>query len=262
MRAIAIAANPDAAPAIFTHGVVELIHCLIVDDDEAIRTTLGQYLRGFGMTVTLAATAAAMRAALAQSRFDIVLLDLMLPDGDGLDLCQSVLASTATPVILLTAKGDLGSRVLGLEWGADDYVTKPFEPRELVARMNALLRRDRRARQEARLTAPACAAPTVHFGGWCFDRIRHLLIDHTGALLPLSTAEYRMLSALTSNPGSVLSRDRLIELTRAPGAEVNDRSIDLAISRLRKKLGDCQRGGGLIRTIRGEGYMLDTTTPC
>lgn len=239
-----------------------MIHCLIVDDDEAIRTTLGQYLRGFGMAVTLAANAAAMRAALAQSRFDIVLLDLMLPDGDGLDLCQSVLASTATPVILLTAKGDLGSRVLGLEWGADDYVTKPFEPRELVARMHALLRRDRRARQGASSSAPAPTAPTIEFCGWCFDRVRHLLIDPNGITLPLSSAEFRILAALTAHPNTVLSRERLLELTRAPGVEVNDRSIDLAISRLRKKLGDSQREGGLIRTIRGEGYLLDTTTPC
>lgn len=241
-----------------------MINCLIVDDDDVIRTSLGQYLQSFGMTVTLAANAAAMRATLAQSQFDIVLLDLILPDGNGLDLCQSLLQSTATPVILLTAKGDLSSRVLGLEWGADDYVTKPFEPRELVARMHALLRRDRRTRQRSTPFIAAHAAPTpiVQFGSWCFDRVRHLLIDPYGVTLPLSSTEYRMLTALTMYPDMVLSRERLLELTRAPGVEVSDRSIDLAISRLRKKLCNGQSEGCLIRTIRGEGYMLDTTALC
>jgi two-component system OmpR family response regulator len=236
-----------------------MIHCLLVDDDEAIRTSLGQYLRGFGMAVTLAEGAVAMRAVLAQSRFDIILLDLMLPVGNGLELCQSVVSTSATPVILLTAKGDLGSRVLGLEWGADDYISKPFEPRELVARMHALLRRDNRARQLAKSAVSAEAAQTFHFSGWCFDRVRHLLIDPAGVMLPLSSAEYRLLAALTSHPDRVLSRERLLELTRAPGVDVNDRSIDLAVSRLRKKLGDSQREGSVIRTIRGEGYLFDST---
>lgn len=235
-----------------------MIHCLIVDDDDAIRTSLGQFLRNFGMQVTLAEGAAAMRACLAQSRFDIILLDLMLPDGDGLQLCQSVVSTSATPVILLTAKGDLGSRVLGLEWGADDYITKPFEPRELVARIHALLRRDHRTRQLATAALSADTVQTVRFSGWCFDRVRHVLIDPTGDMLPLSSAEYRLFDALTAHPDRVLSRERLLELTRAPGVDVNDRSIDLAVSRLRKKLGDSQRDGRLIRTVRGEGYLFDS----
>jgi two-component system OmpR family response regulator len=239
-----------------------MIHCLLVDDDEAIRTSLGHYLRGFGMAVTLAEGAVAMRGLLAQSRFDIILLDLMLPDGDGLELCQSVVGTSATPVILLTAKGDVGSRVLGLEWGADDYISKPFEPRELVARMHALLRRDHRSRQQAQPAALAQAAQTVEFAGWRFDRVRHLLIDPSGVVLPLSSAEYRLLAALASHPNQVLSRERLLELSRAPGVDVNDRSIDLVVSRLRKKLGDTQRDGSLIRTIRGEGYLFDTSPVC
>ncbi len=239
-----------------------MIHCLIVDDDDGIRTALATYLRGFGMTVTVSATAAGMRAALVGAVFDLVLLDLMLPDGDGLELCQSVLASSGTPVILLTAKGDLGSRVLGLEWGADDYVTKPFEPRELVARMHALLRRSRRARLGLQGQEAVQGRPSVHFGGWCFDRIRHLLISPDGVTLALSLAEYRLLAALTAHPGQVLSRDRLIELTRAPGVEVHDRTIDLAVSRLRKKLRDSRPDGGFIRTIRGEGYLFDESVTC
>lgn len=233
-----------------------MIHCLIVDDDEAIRTSLGQYLRSFGMEVSLAECAARMREVMRQSRFDIILLDLMLPDGDGLELCQSVVSTSDTPVIMLTARGDVSSRVLGLEWGADDYIAKPFEPRELVARIHALVRRDNRSRQ--RVAPVPEPADFLQFGDWRFDRVRHLLIDPAGVTLPLSSAEFRLLSALTSHPDRVLSRDRLLELTRAPGVEVNDRSIDLAVSRLRKKLGDNQREGSLIRTIRGEGYLFDS----
>ncbi len=236
-----------------------MIHCLIVDDDEAIRTSLGQYLRSFGMDVTLAESAARMRQVMTQSSFDIILLDLMLPDGDGLELCQSVVSQSATPVIMLTARGDLASRVLGLEWGADDYIAKPFEPRELVARIHALVRRDNRARQQAKPAAPPESARTIEFAGWRFDLVRHLLVDPKGVTLPLSSAEYRLLAALTAHPDRVLSRERLLELTRAPGVDVNDRSIDLAVSRLRKKLGDNQREGSLIRTIRSEGYLFDSS---
>jgi len=239
-----------------------LIRCLIVDDDAAIRTGLGQYLRSFGMDVSLADCAAQMREVMAHSSFDIILLDLMLPDGDGLALCQTVVSTTATPVILLTARGDVSSRVLGLEWGADDYIAKPFEPRVLVARIHALVRRDNRARQLAKPALPAEPASSVEFAGWRFDRVRHLLIDPAGVMLPLSSAEYRLLAALTSHPDRVLSREQLLELTRAPGVEVNDRSIDLAVSRLRKKLGDNQRDGSLIRTIRGEGYLFDRSAAC
>lgn len=238
-----------------------MIRCLIVDDDEAIRTSLGQYLRSFGMCVTLADSAAQMRQALAVGSFDVILLDLMLPDGDGLTLCQLVTSSTATPVMMLTARGDVSSRVLGLEWGADDYMTKPFEPRELVARIHALVRRDNRARQLSTPTAAPERSPNDEFAGWRFDRVRHLLVDPSGITLPLSSAEYRLLAALLSHPNQVLSRERLLELTRAPGVEVNDRSIDLAVSRLRKKLGDEQRDGRRIRTLRGEGYLFDTTAP-
>lgn len=233
-----------------------MIRCLIVDDDEAIRTSLGLYLRSFGMDVTLADCAARMRQVMAQGSFDIILLDLMLPDGDGLELCQFVVSQCATPIIMLTARGDVASRVLGLEWGADDYIAKPFEPRELVARIHALVRRDNRARQ---LTAPREPLRSVEFAGWRFDLVRHILIDPNGVTLPLSSAEYRLLAALTEYPDQVLSRERLLELTRAPGVDVNDRSIDLAVSRLRKKLGDNQREGSLIRTIRGEGYLFDSS---
>lgn len=233
-----------------------MIACLLVDDDPAILSTLSSYLNGFGMQVTPAANAVQMRQALKAQRFDTILLDLMLPDADGLALCQEIRARMDTPIIMLTARGDLASRVLGLEWGADDYLAKPFEPRELVARIHALVRRQQRGERPA---APQGAEPRTQaqFGGWCFDLLRHQLVSPTGVVLPLSSAEYRLMLAFVEHPARVLSRERLIELTRAPGVEVNDRSIDLSVSRLRRKLGDQANEGTVIRTLRGEGYLFD-----
>jgi two-component system OmpR family response regulator len=154
-------------------------------------------------------------------------------------------------VIMLTAQGDAASRVLGLEFGADDYLGKPFEPRELVARINAVLRRIQKGEQRADVKR------TVSFEGWTFDRLLRQLVSPAQVVVPLSSAEYRLLSAFVDHPGRVLSRDRLIELTRAPGVEVNDRSIDLAVSRLRQKLRDSPREPRLIRTLRGEGYLFE-----
>jgi two-component system OmpR family response regulator len=153
---------------------------------------------------------------------------------------------------MLTALGDPISRVLGLELGADDYVAKPFEPRELVARIHAVLRRSRRG-----TAGDGDTDGPVHFAGWQFDRLKRQLLSADQVVLPLSAAEFRLLSAFVQHAGRVLSRDRLIELTRAPGVEVNDRSVDLAVSRLRGKLGDPPRDPQLIRTVRGEGYLFD-----
>ncbi|MBI3368306.1 MAG: response regulator transcription factor [Burkholderiales bacterium] len=225
--------------------------CLLVDDDPAIRNLLLDYLQGFGFQVDAVADGAAMRRRLAGATYELLLLDLMLPDEDGLALCQWAKREWPTlPVIMLTAQGDPLSRVVGLELGADDYLPKPFEPRELVARMKAVLRRG---------GSVAAAAPTapVHFEGWGFDRLRRELVGPDGTLLPLSAAEFRLLAAFVDHPGRVLSRHRLITLTRTGAAEVTDRSIDLAVSRLRGKLGDTQRDPPLIATVRGEGYRFD-----
>lgn len=236
-----------------------MIRCLLVDDDADIRRSLCAYLGSFGMHVAPAASGADMRHALQQGAFDIILLDRMLPDADGLDLCQSLLTSQSAPVILLTAQGDLSSRVLGLEWGADDYVAKPFEPRELVARIHAVLRRERRHRHRPTRVATPTRAPRTQarFGGWCFDLTRHQLVSPQSVVVPLSSAEYRLLLAFVEHPARVLSRERLIALTRAPGVDVNDRSIDLGISRLRRKLSDGQEDRAMIRTMRNEGYLFD-----
>jgi two-component system OmpR family response regulator len=227
-----------------------MTRCLLVDDDPAIRTLLLDYLGNFGFSTEAVGDGRSMRQAMARQGFDVVLLDLMLPDEDGLTLCQWVRRDHGQlPVIVLTAQGDPMSRVLGLELGADDYLAKPFEPRELVARIKAVLRRGG--------AAPQADTPQVRFDGWTFDRLRRELVAPDGTMVALSAAEFRLLEAFTAHAGKVLSRDKLLDLSRAPGVAVSDRSIDLAVSRLRGKLGEGNRERPLIRTMRGEGYLFD-----
>ncbi len=229
-----------------------MIQCLLVEDDVEIRDLVCSYLQGYGMAVTPAPTAQAMQSALRARRFDVILLDLMLPDGHGLDLCREVLSRLPVPVIMLTAQGDPISRVIGLEMGADDYLGKPFEPRELVARIHAVLRRS----SGARAGLEEGGASVARFMGWSFDRLKRQLISPEDVVVQLSSAEYRLLSALVDNPERVLSREELLDLSQVPGTEVSDRSIDLTVSRLRHKLRDSGLGDGLIRTMRGEGYLF------
>ncbi|HRD86497.1 MAG TPA: response regulator transcription factor [Rubrivivax sp.] len=222
--------------------------CLIVDDDIQLGATVREYLARFGFESELAADGAAMRRHLVRSTFDIVVLDLMLPGENGIELCKWLRAQGRVAIVMLTAMGDPASRVLGLEVGADDYLPKPFEPRELVARLHAVLRRTRVAAAQDR----QAASHRLRFAGWVFDRLQRQLVSPDQVVLPLSGAEFRLLEAFVQQPGRVLCRDRLIELTAAPGVEVSGRSIDLAVSRLRGKLGDT----GLIRTVRGAGYQF------
>ncbi|MBI3349573.1 MAG: response regulator transcription factor [Burkholderiales bacterium] len=236
------------------------LHCLVVDDDAEIRTSLTSYLQGFGWQVGAAADGQAMRQHLAAARPDVIVLDLMLPGEDGLALLRWLgTQPDSPPVLMLTARGDTMSRVVGLELGADDYLAKPFEPRELVARLQALVRRANKGQamgvdDDTRM---------LRFGRWRFDRMARQLITAEDVGIALSAAEFRLLAAFVQRPGRVLNRDQLIELTRAPGVEVNDRSIDLAVSRLRAKLGDTAREPSMIRTVRGEGYLFDAeVSPC
>ena len=236
-----------------------MTHALLVDDDPELRTLVAHYLQGYGMRVTAVGDGTGLRRALADGSFDVLLLDLMLPDANGLDLCRWVRERSTLPVIMLTAQGDPASRIVGLELGADDYLPKPFEPRELVARINALLRRAGAARPTQTAPGPpsAQAESVLRFNGWAFDRLRHSLVSPAQVVVALSNAEFRLLSAFVDHPRRVLSRERLLELSRAPGVDVTDRSVDLAVSRLRQKLGDTAREQGLIRTVRGEGYLFD-----
>jgi two-component system OmpR family response regulator len=233
-----------------------MIHVLLVDDDADLRTLMSGYLQQYGMRVTALADGALLRRTLPTGQagsadpFDVLLLDVMLPDANGLDLCRWVRASHPLPVIMLTAQGDPASRIVGLELGADDYLPKPFEPRELVARINAVLRRA----GSARSTAPASPSrDVVHFNGWVLNRLQRQLSSPQRVVLALSGAEFRLLSAFVEHPRRVLSRERLIALAHSAEVEVTDRSIDLAVSRLRQKLDD----PALIRTVRGEGYAFD-----
>ncbi len=229
-----------------------MIRVLLVDDDEDIRTSVAAYLERFAMVVQAAPDGREMRQILGRDAVDVIVLDLMLPDDSGLVLCQWLRARhIATPIIMLTALGDAGSRIVGLETGADDYLGKPFEPRELVARIHALVRRSSPS------TGPDGRASAVSFQGWRFDRLLHQLVSPEQVVVALSAAEFRLLSAFVDRPRRMLTRDDLLTLTRAPGTEVNDRSIDLAVSRLRQKLGDPPRAPRLIHTVRGEGYLFD-----
>ena len=246
-----------------------MTRCLLLDDDAAIRALVADFLVQHGIAVQAVATGAEFRRVAEAAEVDLVLLDLMLPDDDGLALCPWLKRlRPALPVIMLTAQGDPISRVLGLELGADDYLPKPFEPRELVARIRAVLRRGQ---------AVAVAAGTVsRFAGWHFDRLQRCLRAPDGTVVPLSAAEFRLLGAFIAHAGQVLSRERLLLLTQGGGAAgggsgggsgggggcssgggaASERSIDLAVSRLRGKLGDVG-GVPLIRTMRGAGYLFD-----
>ena len=231
-----------------------LTRCLVVDDDPELLQSVCDYLRRFGFEAVAASTAAQMRSLLSQGGVDVVVLDVMLPDGDGLAICAALRQRPETaslPVIMLTAQGDPQSRVLGLELGADDYIAKPFEPRELVARIKAVLRRH---------SAPGGAGGgdgSVEFAGWRFDRLKRQLLSPQQVVVPLSSAEYRLLSAFVERPRRVLTRDQLLDATRGQGVVVADRAIDLAVSRLRQKLSTAQDSKQLICTIRGEGYIFD-----
>ena len=246
-----------------------MITCLIVDDDPALRELVGDHLKRYGLQARLADSAAAMQRELQRGGIDIVLLDLMLPDGDGIELCRELRMRSKMPIIMLTAQGDPISRVLGLEMGADDYVAKPFEPRELLARIHALIRRSSGALATASSGGeagvegsapprfePAGVQATRGFGGWQIDWRNRMLINPEGVGLSLSNVEYRLLAAFAEHPGQVLSRGQLVEMTRSAATESNERSIDLAVSRLRAKLRESLENPQFIRTVRGRGYQF------
>jgi two-component system, OmpR family, response regulator len=229
---------------------------LVVDDDADLRELIAGFLRDHHIDVETAPDAEGMDAALARQRFDCVILDLMMPGEDGLSVLRRLRGQgrDRTPVIMLSAMGEDVDRIVGLEVGADDYIAKPCNPRELLARVRALLRRTTRD-DEAAPMAPAggtSSTPRRKFGDWSLDLVERSL-DRTGyPTAPLTDAEFRVLTAFLDRPQRVLSRDILIELAKGSDADVFDRAIDVTISRLRKKLGP----GDPIRTIRNEGYMF------
>ncbi len=222
---------------------------LVVDDDSDIRGLLAEQLGRTGYTVSTARDGAEMRHALAREHIDLIVLDLKLPREDGLALCRELRARSSTPVIMLTARSEPIDRVLGLEMGADDYLAKPFEPRELLARIRNVLRRTEALPANLEPLAMRRAA----FSGWLFDLERRHLVDPAGRVVMLSGAEFRLLRVFVGHANKVLSREQLVALSSGRSYEAQDRAIDLQVSRLRQKLGDA---GGLIRTVRNEGYVF------
>ena len=223
---------------------------LLVDDEPTLREPLAEYLAGQGFVVHEASGAAQARSRLIDLRPDLVLLDVMMPGEDGLSLCRHLVEARRLPVILLTARGEATDRIIGLEIGADDYVTKPFEPRELVARIRSVLRRSVRA--------ASSGAEDAHylFEGWRLDPLRRRLTDPAGALVPLTTAEFRLLQALLDHPRQVLDRDRLLDMVQGREAHLFDRAVDNQVSRLRRKIEADSRNPVLIQTVRAGGYCL------
>lgn len=227
-------------------------HILVVDDDAEIRSLLGEYLEKNGCKATVVADGKGMWTALARSKVDLIVLDLMLPGEDGLALCRKLRADSDTPVIMLTARGEETDRIVGLEIGADDYVPKPFSPRELLARITSVLRRTRSLPRNLR----AEEARAFVFARWRLDTVARHLLSPEGVVTSLSGAEYRLLRIFLERPNHVLSRDQLMMFLHGREAEPFDRSIDNQVSRLRHRLGDDPADPQIVKTVRGEGYVL------
>jgi two-component system OmpR family response regulator len=226
-------------------------HILVVDDDPGIRDVVSEFLSRHGFAVDTAADSREMERALARRRPDLVVLDLMLPGEDGLSICRRLARPDGPAVIMLSAMGEETDRIIGLELGADDYLPKPCNPRELLARVRAVLRRRREPRTLDEPLGAAC-----EFAGWRLDLVRHELRSPGGVVVNLSSGEFSLLRAFVEHPQRVLTRDQLLEFARGPQSDAFDRAIDVQISRLRRKL---EEGGGaveLIRTVRSEGYIF------
>jgi two-component system, OmpR family, response regulator len=228
-------------------------HLLLVDDEPSIRDPLGKYLERQGFRITDAGDASIARSALLAYDIDLVLLDIMMPGEDGLSLCRHIAANDGPPVILLTAKSEETDRIIGLEIGADDYVVKPFSPRELVARIKVVLRR-------VLSGAPknAASGEIYNFAGWTLNTTEQTLYAPDSVLVPLSSGEYRMLEALVARAGKVLTRDQLLDLTRGREGGPFDRAIDNQVSRLRRKIEIDAKDPQHIKTIWGGGYRFST----
>ncbi|AWB35092.1 response regulator [Orrella marina] len=229
-------------------------HILIVDDDREIRRLLQEYLTQSGYRVTDVGEGRAMRKALDEYQIDLVVLDLMLPGEDGLSLCRTLRIRSNIPVLMLTARGSEVDRIVGLEMGADDYLAKPFSPRELLARIRSVLRRAKSLPLQS--VDPDVSA--YRFGGWSLDVVTRNMTAADGLVVPLSGAEFRLLRVFLEHPNVVLSRDQLLELVSGRESMPFDRSVDVLIGRLRRRLNDAGKEPALIKTIRGQGYVLAT----
>ena len=227
-------------------------HILVVDDDAQIRSLLSEYFEKNGYRVTAVGDGRGMRAALKGAQPDIVILDLMLPGEDGLVLCRDLRARSNVPILMLTARGEDTDRIVGLEMGADDYVPKPFHPRELLARVKSILRRARALPDNLQPER----AKAFRFAGWTLDIATRSLTSPDGVLVDLSGTEFRLLRVFVDHPNRTLTRDNLIDLMLDRDAGPFDRAIDVQVSRLRRRLRDNGKEPTLIKTVRGQGYVL------
>lgn len=232
---------------------IEDPHILIVDDHREIRETLAQFLQKNGRRATAVANAEAARQALKQNHVDLVILDIMMPGEDGLSLCRHIREGERIPVILLSARAEDVDRIVGLELGADDYVVKPFNPRELLARIDAVLRRTHALPPRA---AASEAGEQLRFDRWTLRVAARELVDDAGVAHELSTGEYRLLLTFLQRPKIVLSRDQLLDLAFDRGADVFDRAVDTQVSRLRRKIEADPGAPKLIKTVWGGGYVF------
>lgn len=228
-------------------------HILIVDDNKEIRDLLGRFLRKQDFKVTTARDGYEMRECLDKSMPDLIVLDLMLPGDDGLKLCRELRSKSAVPIIMLTAMGEDTDRIIGLEMGADDYVAKPFNPRELLARIKAVLRRSSMAGDS--IGQANTGGRIFRFAGLKLDIVRRELRSADGALVELTAGEYDLLIVFVENPQRVLTRDHLLDVTRSRSASAFDRTIDVQVSRLRRKI-EVEPEQSIIKTVRGAGYVF------
>ncbi|MGL5812693.1 MAG: response regulator [Aeromonas sp.] len=227
-------------------------HILVVDDHSEIRDLLKRFLEQHGMRVSCARDGKEMKRLLEEREFDLLVLDLMMPGEDGLTLCRELRVKSSLPIIMLTAMGEETDRIIGLEMGADDYLAKPFNPRELLARIKAVMRRTQAEPQ----SAPEALTRDLRFDRWLLDIHRRELVDEEGVGMSLSTAEFDLLKVFLERPQRVLSRDQLLDLARGREAVAFDRAIDTLVSRLRRKLERDPKNPELIKTIWGGGYLF------
>lgn len=225
---------------------------LVVDDDQSIRELLAEYLSKAGFLVNSAGDGIEMTLYLETNQPDLIILDIMMPGDDGFTLCQRIRQTSNVPIIMLTANSDEVDRVLGLEIGADDYMAKPFSPRELLARIKALLRRSVFIKEEIISAKPRF----IKFAGWTLDTLQHNVLSDAGESLPLTGADYQLLMLFLGNPSKAISRDQICQALHGRDAFANERGIDVHLSRLRQSLGDDAKSPQIIKTVRGAGYIF------
>lgn len=235
---------------------MSVAHVLIVDDDSQIRSLLREYLERHNYRVSEAREGNEMQRALKRANIDLVVLDIMLPGDDGITLCRQLRQESDVMIIMLSAVAEEADRVIALEVGADDYLAKPFSPRELLARIKALTRRAKGELGESRRMRQLAEAPPINFEGWQLDPNKRHLVDKDGVAVPLTSAEYDLLLAFLEHPNRVLTRDQLLDITKGKEAQPFDRTIDVQVARLRKKLEVDPKYPQILLTVRGGGYQF------